>query len=71
MALITPEFYAVNDPFVKKNYGKIKIDAKGVELLMNDYYGNTAQRVYLSYEDMAFDEDLLKYDRFCLAKSSK
>jgi len=30
MALITPDFYAIKDPLVAKNYGRIKITNEGV-----------------------------------------
>ena len=52
MVLFSEPFYALDDPFVALNYGKIRIDSEGVQLSINDYDGHWVQRMNLTYADM-------------------
>ena len=71
MILWTHIFYKLTEPFMKLNYGFIEVNQVGVTVSIKDYYGKTVQKKQLSYEEMAFDESLLKYSSFCEAKSSR
>ncbi len=71
MALHTPKFYSITDPFVDLNFGEVEVTQQGVLILVKDINGKVVHRKQLQYDEMKFDKSLLKYGVYCEAKLSK